>query len=478
VFLFVLYGAICSIALVIILFVNHLENRPDLQPWHLADLDQEFRASQKADIQNLSDYQKLEERVFKQLQEQVYEKIDASEFRLLNRYNKGSLSDPLSYERNWNRTFELPVANPRGGVLLIHGLTDSPYSMRSLAQTLHGMGFWVVGLRLPGHGAAPSGLLNVTWQDFAAATEIGASHVKKQVGEDKPLYLAGFSTGAALAVEYSLSILAGNDNPIPAGLILMSPAIGVSPLAALAVWQAKFSAVPGFEKSAWDSILPEFDPFKYKSLAVNAGDQIYRLTLQINKLVKRLDKGQGIPRFPKVLAFQSVVDATVSTPALVSGFFNHLAAEGHELVLFDINRFAEVEPVLVSNPVATTAALLNSRTLPFTLTFLTNISTDSRNIAVKQKPANSDSVTENPLELVWPRGVFSLSHTALPFPPDDSVYGAEANPKHKGIHLGRINVLGETGVLLFSANEVIRLRYNPFYSYMEQRVKEFVMQIN
>jgi hypothetical protein len=110
------------------------------------------------------------------------------------------------------------------------------------------------------------------------------------------------------------------------------------------------------------------------------------------------------------------------------------------------------------------------------LTFLTNISKDSRNLGVKQKPANSDIVTEKPLQLVWPRGVFSLSHSAIPFPPDDPVYGAEADPKRRGIHLGRINVLGEQGVLLFSADEVIRLRYNPFYSYLEQRVKEFVTQ--
>ena len=171
-FLFILYGAIFSFVLAVILFVNYLESRPDLRPWHLADLDEEFRASQKTSIQNLADYQKLEVRLFKQLQEQVYDKVDVSEFRWLNRYNKGSLADPLSYPRNWNKTFEMSAPNPQGGVLLIHGLSDSPYSMRSLAQTLQDMGFWVVGLRLPGHGTAPSGLLNVTWQDFAAATEI------------------------------------------------------------------------------------------------------------------------------------------------------------------------------------------------------------------------------------------------------------------------------------------------------------------
>ena len=230
-FLFILYGAIFSFVLVVIVFVNYLESRPELRPWHTAELDEEFRASKKADIKNLVDYKKLEERLYQQLQEQVYDKVKPSEFRWINRFNKGSLGDPRTFKQNWNRTFEMPVNNPRGGVLLIHGLTDSPYSMRSLAQILHAMDFWVVGLRLPGHGTAPSELLDITWQDFAAAVEISARHVKTQVGKDKPFYIGGFSTGAALAVEYSLSILDGDDNPMPDGLILLSPAIGVSPLA-------------------------------------------------------------------------------------------------------------------------------------------------------------------------------------------------------------------------------------------------------
>ena len=40
--------------------------------------------------------------------------------------------------------------------LLIHGLTDSPYSMRALAGSLHARGFEVTVLRLPGHGTLPS----------------------------------------------------------------------------------------------------------------------------------------------------------------------------------------------------------------------------------------------------------------------------------------------------------------------------------
>jgi hypothetical protein len=42
-------------------------------------------------------------------------------------------------------------------------------------------------------------------------------------------------------------------------------------------------------------------------------------------------------RFPSVLTFQSVVDATVLTPAVFSGLHNHLINPANELVVFDIN---------------------------------------------------------------------------------------------------------------------------------------------
>ena len=473
-FLFILYSAIGSFLALLFVFVNHLQNRPDLRPWHMANLDEEFTVAKSTNIKSLADYEQLEQRLFTQLQEQVHSKIEDTDRRLLNRYHTGSLADPQTYPHDWNRSFEFTTPSPRGGVLLLHGLSDSPYSMRSMAELFRSMGFYVVGLRLPGHGTAPSGLITAKWQDFSAATEIAARHVIKQVGEDKPFYIAGFSTGAALSVEYSLAVLAGKENPMPDGLILLSPAIGVSALAALAVWQSNLSRLPGLEKLAWESIQPEYDPYKYKSFAVNAGDQIYQLTLAINKHVNQLDRGEGVENFPRVLAFQSVVDATVATPALVSGLFDRLAAQGHELILFDINRNAEAEPILVSHPEAATRKLLANRSLPFLLTVVTNRSKDTNDIIIRQKAANSEEIIDIAVDLKWPDNVFSLSHTSLPFPPDDPIYGAEPQTDQPVIHLGKIDLLGEKGLLLVPADELIRLRFNPFYSYIKKRVKEFV----
>ncbi len=51
---------------------------------------------------------------------------------------------------------------------------------------------------------------------------------------------------------------------------------------------------------------------------------------------------------PPVLTFQSVVDFTVSTQAVVSALYGNLPANGSELVLFDVNRNARLGPLLRS----------------------------------------------------------------------------------------------------------------------------------
>jgi alpha-beta hydrolase superfamily lysophospholipase len=468
------YGLLGVAITLLIVYGTYLQNRPGLKPWHTVNLDEEFTTGKAESIQSFEEYIKLEERLFRQLRTDVYQNNDRARKNLVNRYYAGSRADPANAVYDWNRSFEFKNKNPRGGVLLIHGLSDSPYSMRALAQLLHAEGYYVLGLRLPGHGTAPVGLTIATWQDFAAATRLAAKHVREQIGENKPFYLAGYSTGAALAVEYSLAILEGEALPEADGLILLSAAIGVSPVAFLAEYQAKLAVIPGLEKFAWDSIQPEYNPYKYQSFAVNAGDQIYRLTRKIAERINNLDKGNGVTGLPPILAFQSVVDATVSIKALVQVLFKRLADEGHELVLFDIDRSDHVEPFLAYDPVEDIKQLFADSQLPFTTTLLTNIEPDTQEIYARHRLAGPTKVTSEKLGLAWPDGIYSLSHTALPFPPDDPVNGEKAPKDRKLVYLGRKDLRGERGLFIMPATELLRLSYNPFYSYIEKRVVDFL----
>ena len=165
------------------------QERPVLQPWHTVILKNEFHAGDEARIKTIADYQALETTLFAELDERVYRAVDPREKSRINRYWAGSNSDPRTSTPDWSRTQVMPVANPRGGVLLVHGLSDSPYIMRGLAEYLHGQGWYVVALRLPGHGTAPSGLLEVKWQDWAAAVRLAAKDLVATVGAEKPLVL-------------------------------------------------------------------------------------------------------------------------------------------------------------------------------------------------------------------------------------------------------------------------------------------------
>ena len=329
------YSTIGALVVLVTVFVVYMNGRADLHVWHLANLDEEFTAD--SGVETFTDYLALEERLFRQLDELVYAKIEPDQQQEINRYNRGSLSDPERWSPNWNRSFTLSAASPKAAVLLLHGMSDSPYSLRHLGERLHAAGANVLGLRMPGHGTAPSGLVEITWQDMAAAVPIAMRHLAQQ-NEGLPIHVIGYSTGAALAVNYALATLDDQTLPPIERIVVLSPAIGVTRVAVLAVWQARLGHLLGLEKLAWNDILPEYDPFKYGSFAVNAGNIVYQLTNEIQQRLAALGEQGKLQGVPPILAFSSIVDATVSTPALVSNLFQQLPAVGHELVLFDINR--------------------------------------------------------------------------------------------------------------------------------------------
>ena len=331
----------------------------------------------------------------------------------------------------------------------------------------------VLGLRIPGHGTAPSGLVEVRWQDMAAAVRLATTHVQKAVGE-KPLYLVGYSNGGALAMEYTLSTLVDASLPRPSGVVLISPEIGVSPAAALAVWQARLGHLLGLEKLAWNSVLPEYDPFKYASFAVNAGDLAHRITARIQEQLDALQGTGELAQMPPILAFQSSVDATVSPGALVKNLFARLPVAGHELVLFDINRGVPAEGMLRSDPRTVFDPLLDEVDRDFDLTVVGNEREGSPRVLARTELHGKNGFKE-PVELHnWPPDVYSLSHVALPFPPDDPVYGGPAAGKSPGVQLGNLALRGEVGVLRVSGTDLLRLRWNPFFDYVRARVVAFM----
>jgi alpha-beta hydrolase superfamily lysophospholipase len=436
---------------------------PELQVWHTHEVESEFRAADFPDGITFDQYKALEDRVFDELDDVVY--FNAS--GRLNRYNKASVVYPGDAGQQWNRSFELHSDRARGGVLFIHGASDSPYSTRSIAKLFNDSGMYVLSVRLPGNGTIPSGLRDAKLDDWLAITRMGVDHVQKAIGSQLPVYIAGYSIGGALAVDYTIDSLDDTSLTTPARLFLYTPAIGVSAAARFSSWDLMLSRIPAFEKFTWLTVEAEFDPYKFNSFSKNAGDITYLLTERIRKKFTALDDKS---RLPPIISFQSLADSTIKVGALVDQFYEGLPENGSELVLFDINRAHDLEHLIDDTERDLNDRLATSENLSFHYTLVTNASGQSVDMVAQTRAVGAVGFASTPLDMKWPDSVYSLSHVALPFDSDDPWYGSTPSPDFK---LGTLAPRGETAILTSPIARFMRLRYNPFFDYLAERTLEF-----
>lgn len=467
--LLMLLGALVTFVAVAAIYIAY---RPPLSIWHETVLEGEFTAG--GGVTDWKGYLALEDALFRRLDSEIIARVPAEQRTMFNRFSAGSRSDPARWPSNWNRSFEWPKPDARFGVLLLHGYSDSPYSLRAIGEALHGRGGHVLALRVPGHGTAPSALRMVTAEDMNAAVDLAMAHLHA-VLPGKPVVIVGYSNGAALALHHSFAAISRASPERPAALVLISPEIGLSPIAALASWQAWVGEMLGIAELAWDTVEIEFDPFKYNSFAVNAGAQAYRMTGLVQQQIGLLAQSGRLGEVPPILAFQSEADATVSAAAVKRELFDRLGPGDAELVLFDVNRLFEQEG-LVAAP-AGFATALTGPPQDFTLSVVTNRSNDDAAAVVRQRPAGRDAVTTQETGLSWPRDVYSLAHIALPFPPDDPLYGDGSRTSLDSLNLGRAILRGEKGRLQIPDSAMTRQHWNPFYPLMERRILDFVDKV-
>jgi hypothetical protein len=102
----------------------------------------------------------------------------------------------------------------------------------------------------------------------------------------------------------------------------------------------------------------------------------------------------------------------------------------------------------------------------FAYTLVTNRSPQTGHVEAltRRRLASGPEVTALPSP--WPRGVYSLSHVAVPFRDTDEWYGAN----------GPFNAVaprGDQAILQVPLGRLMRLRYNPFFDYVAERSIEF-----
>ncbi|VVD60799.1 membrane protein [Pandoraea iniqua] len=432
--------------------------------WHYDDIDHATWAQ----------YLAHENVLFDDVRTHVSDHLPAEERVPSNRFNPASPIYPEHFQQDWNRSYTLmPAGAPRGVVVLLHGLTDSPYSLRHIGRRYQRDGFAVVAVRLPGHGTVPSGLSDVTWEDWASATRLAVREARTLVPAPLPLHIVGFSNGGALAMQYALGAIEDPKLARPDRLILISPMIGITAFARFAGLAALPAYLPPFAKAAWLGIVPEFNPFKYNSFPVNGARQSYRLTRALQSQIVDMSRQDKLGTLPPVLTFHSVLDFTVSTRAVVSALYQRLPANGSELVLFDINRSAKMVPFFRAAASDAMLRLLPPAPRNYRTTIVTNATPDSPDMVAQVTEAGSADTRVTPLALRYPQEIFSLSHVALPFPMSDSLYGIRPDETESfGVHLGALSVRGEVGFLVIGADTFLRLSSNPFFPLMEQYIDE------
>jgi alpha-beta hydrolase superfamily lysophospholipase len=447
---------------------------PDLELWHTY-VPHDMHADQ-IDKSDWAAYLKAEEAVFRGVRTEVTDKLDAEARVPGNRYYDGAPIYPGHFAQDWNRSYILePDGPPVGAVVLLHGLTDSPYSLRHIARRYRDEGFVAVAIRMPAHGTVPAALTDVEWEDWDAATRLAVREAVRRAGPSKPLHIVGFSNGGALAMKYALDALDNKQLARPDRLILISPMIGITSFARFVGIAALPALLPAFAKAAWLGILPEFNPFKYNSFPINGARQSYRLTAALQDRIARAGRDGLLDHLPPVLTFQSVVDFTVSTRAIITGLYAHLPANGSELVLFDINRGAKLGPLLRSASETVLSRILAPPPRKFRTVIITNASADTYKVVEKVTEAGAVSEQTSELALAFPSGIFSLSHVALPFPMSDALYGMEPdNSEDFGVNLGAISPRGERGVLIVNLDALLRVSSNPFFPYVLERIDQAI----
>jgi alpha-beta hydrolase superfamily lysophospholipase len=443
-----------------------------LEPWH-THIPHELSVDE-LDRADWAGYLKAEAAIFDALKTEVTQRLPKEDRVPVNRYFEGSPIYPGHFAQDWNRSYELePVGEPVGAAVFLHGLTDSPYSLRHIARLYRERGFVSVAIRLPAHGTVPGALTEVEWEDWLAATRLAVREARRRVGPGKPLHLVGFSNGGALAMKYALDALDDDRLERVDRIVLLSPMVGITSFARFVGLAGLPAFFPAFAKAAWLSVLPEFNPFKYNSFPINGARQSFQLTQALQQKIARRAREQKLAGLPPILTFQSVMDFTVSTSAIVSAFYVHLPANGSELVLFDINRAAKFSPLLRRNSETVLARLLPPAPRNFRTTIITNEAADSSAVVEEVVEAGSVDVNTRPLGLTYPLDIFSLSHVALPFPMSDALYGMNPDGSEDfGIHLGQLASRGERGVLIVNLDSLLRIASNPFFPYVAQRIDE------
>ena len=210
-------------------------------------------------------------------------------------------------ELDWNAPREWVAQTPNGhGVLLVHGLGDSPGSFSDIGAQLASRGYRVRTVLLPGHGTQPADMLQVDIEDWRKTVAQQVALLRQDVDQ---VYLGGFSTGANLVLEYAM------DDPDIVGLLMFSPAFKARNRF---IWLLPWLA----HVKPWlrDPIGPRplQTPLRYQNIPTNGFAQFYQTSAAVRDQLA--DRTFDRPTLIVSAAHDSVVDVQFVQEAFAERF--------------------------------------------------------------------------------------------------------------------------------------------------------------
>jgi esterase/lipase len=310
------------------------------------------------------------------------------------------------------------------GIVLIHGLFDSPYSMRPLGEYLQSQCFYVLGLLLPDHGTRPGDFLDARWEDWAAATHFATTQLAARA---HTVFLSGHSAGGTLA------LLEAARNPEVDALVLFAPALAITPAAKY----AKYVALVGklFPAAAWYEVQADAAVYRYESITFRSAAETYALIAATKAALAEQQR-----QFP-VFTVATMQDNTVDTQAILD--------------------------YMATNADPRSRTLLYSQ-FPWP-------PADRMEVATTYAP-EQDVLSVSHLGLMTPP-----SH---PHYGRDGVYrncghyGAASNPRFVRCKAGERDFYGETTGANLAQGVLERIAFNPFYEAMLDRLAHFATGID
>lgn len=211
------------------------------------------------------------------------------------------------------------------GILMLHGLSDSPFLLRELAQSLAQQYpcALIRGMLTPGHGTVPGDLLRSTRMDWQRAADYGIESFATVVDE---LYIVGYSNGGLLALNY---LDRHREGELIAGLVLLSPALlTADPRAYLSPYLRYVIK--------WISKNADVDAAKYESFPMQAAAEFYLQTRAINSSAFQ-------PLDTPMMMVVSSDDTTVSAQAAAAFFCDKNSSDRSQLLWYQ-SEFSKNDP--------------------------------------------------------------------------------------------------------------------------------------